>query len=59
MITAAVAGGIILGMIEGVSVVISRATGQMALNEQCKLKIELKFFLYSFIKILYIKRNII
>jgi import inner membrane translocase subunit TIM17 len=35
MLGAAVVGGIILGMIEGVSVIISRATGQMALNEQC------------------------
>ena len=34
MLGAAVVGGVILGMIEGVSVVISRATGQMALNEQ-------------------------
>jgi hypothetical protein len=34
MFGAAVVGGIILGMIEGVSVLISRATGQMAMNEQ-------------------------
>lgn len=34
MLASAVVGGIILGMIEGVSVVMSRAMGQMTLNEQ-------------------------
>ncbi|CAF0739756.1 unnamed protein product [Brachionus calyciflorus] len=34
MLGAAVVGGIILGMIEGVSLAISRVSGQMVLNEQ-------------------------
>ena len=36
MLGAAVVGGVILGLIEGVSLGISRVTGQMMLNEQCK-----------------------
>jgi hypothetical protein len=34
MVGAAVVGGIILGMIEGVSLGISRLSGQMALSDQ-------------------------
>ena len=34
MLGAAVVGGIILGMIEGISLGISRISGQMVLNEQ-------------------------
>ena len=38
MIGGAVVGGIILAMIEGVSLGLSRISGQMQLNEQSKLK---------------------
>lgn len=38
MLGAAVVGGIILGLIEGVSLGISRITGQTLLNEQCNYK---------------------
>jgi len=34
MLGAAVVGGVILGLIEGVSVGLSRMSGQMMLNEQ-------------------------
>lgn len=36
MFGAAVVGGLILGMIEGVSMAMSRISGQMVLNEQSK-----------------------
>lgn len=36
MLGAAVVGGVILGLIEGVSVGLSRMSGQMMLNEQCE-----------------------
>jgi hypothetical protein len=36
MLGAAIVGGVILGLIEGVSVGLSRMSGQMMLNEQCK-----------------------
>ena len=38
MIGGAVVGGIILAMIEGVSLGLSRISGQMQLNEQSKLR---------------------
>ena len=44
MIGGAVVGGIILAMIEGVSLGLSRISGQMQLNEQSKL-----LFIYLFL----------
>ncbi len=35
MLGAAIVGGIILGLIEGVSIGLSRMSGQMMINEQC------------------------
>jgi hypothetical protein len=39
MLGAAVVGGIILAMIEGIGLGLSRISGQMMLNEQCKYNI--------------------
>jgi hypothetical protein len=39
MFGAAVVGGIILAMIEGIGLGLSRISGQMMLNEQCNLLI--------------------
>lgn len=36
MLGAAIVGGVILGLIEGVSIGLSRFSGKMMLNEQCK-----------------------
>jgi hypothetical protein len=48
MLGAAVVGGIILGMIEGFSIVISRFSGQMMLNDQSNIRrhrlLLIKFF---------------
>jgi hypothetical protein len=38
MVSSAIVGGVILGLIEGVSLLISRFSGQMMLNEQSILK---------------------
>ena len=35
MLGAAIVGGVILGLIEGISIGLSRMSGQMMLNEQC------------------------
>lgn len=36
MMASAVVGGVILGLIEGVGILISRINGQMMMNEQCE-----------------------
>jgi hypothetical protein len=52
MIGGAVVGGIILAMIEGVSLGLSRISGQMQLNDQSifylDLKIEINSFSFNF-----------
>ena len=51
MLGAAVVGGVILGLIEGVSLGISRVSGQMMLNEQSNTYI-LYHYISSFIHLI-------
>jgi hypothetical protein len=51
MLGSAVVGGVILALIEGVSVGISRMSGQMVLNEQCNIIFATFFYFNSVFKI--------
>lgn len=47
MFGAAVVGGIILAMIEGIGLGLSRISGQMMLNEQCNLLFHISILNYK------------